>query len=111
MTTPMLESTGFWANACVNYRYVGCRRLRPSPKVFLSFWPSLSQKKCAATHRTGSFILTWLRTFYRAEDYPPEPAISGYQEPNGPQTSIGILPRRGGAPDFLCPLKGAVPVR
>ena len=111
VTTPLPRGSGFSANACVNYRYVSCRRLRPSPKEFLSYWLSLSRECCAARHGAGSFSPSRPQTFYREKDSSPEPAISGSQEAS--ETSLADIEaniaQRGGARGFLRQLKQTVP--
>ena len=109
MTTPPSEEGGFSRHACITYRYVKPRRLRPSPKSVSSSQAIRSRVNGVIAGRGAALNPPRLRTFYRAEDYPPEPPISGCQEPNDPQSTLPILSRKGGTRGFLRRPKTTVP--
>ncbi len=114
--TPTAKAVGFSGHARVSYRHVESRRLHPSLGAFSSFWLSLPRKCCAAGRgnpRSGaeSFIPSRLRTFHRAEGYPPEPPISGCRTGRSPcETARLFYHRKGGARAFPCQAGIPLPV-
>ena len=110
MTTLTSKEVSFSANACVKHRYVSCRRPRPGPKRVLSLLSGAVAQNCTLGHDSTSQE--------SAENTLPSGRLPARtqrmfccQEALASQISIHILPRKGGAPEFLCRLKTTVPVR
>ncbi len=86
VTTPPSKEGGFSANACVNYRYVSCRRPRPGLEESLSLLTgAVAQKLCGRT-RSNSALRR--RRFYRVADCPPEPRESSVVKDGEPPTRL-----------------------
>jgi hypothetical protein len=110
VTTPLPKGSGFSANACVNYRYVSCRRLRPSPKESLSSLRLTGALALKLDGRTQSNVVALAAKILRADRLLDTTSrIFGCQGRKRPQTSLQSILREGGAPGFRCQQKQTVP--
>jgi hypothetical protein len=108
VTTLTSKEVSFSANACVKHRYVSCRWPRQGPKRGLSLLSGAVAQNCTLGHDSssqesaentlpsGRLPARTQRMFCCQEALKPRLAS---------QTSIHILPRKGGAPEVLCRLK------
>lgn len=109
VTTLTAKAVSFSANACVNYRYVSCRRLRPS----LEYLESVEAVNLSVLNSTAGLrdsVVSNLGLLYREKVCSPEPAeypvVKGTE---APADDTPIIQRSGGVRAFPRLLKRSVP--
>jgi hypothetical protein len=110
VTTPIAKAIGFSGHAFGNpIRYVPKAPSEPKSVLPLEAG-TLAQKLYSLRHNAVAKLESAAKILPGHRLLTGTSRIFGCQEAFASQISLQSISRKGGTPDFLCPLKGAVPV-